>query len=231
MIPLGVVHLEDWASSEGFRSRDFVVEEVLRLFLMLAAEGDSSGVEGRVVTSSVSKCSTEPGDIGSGVLQPLLASAWLFCRRPLRTRLELAVPIPITFSGFDQRFCSSTSALECRSSKAATLMSSIVLWYSASVVAALAAALAISAVTVKGAEASSSMALAFEALAFLVVGVVGVVGAGGVGGSLTTTTTGGVVLMEPGVSLLLLFSSTRRQVGVRISLYLSFSTRVEAAIL
>ena len=78
----GVEHREAAAldkSSEGFRSRDLVADEVRRLFRMPAgvavgvAEAEperdvpaSSGVEGRVVTSKVS--TTAAGDIGSGVL-------------------------------------------------------------------------------------------------------------------------------------------------------------------
>ena len=79
MVP-GVVHLEDCASSDGFRSRDLIVVEEVRLrFLMLAAlgvdVGVSSGVDGLVLTSTLS---TWLGDMGSGVLQP--ESAWLFWR-------------------------------------------------------------------------------------------------------------------------------------------------------
>ena len=51
-------------SSEGLRSRDFkVVEDVRRLFLIAFGAEISSGVDGRVLTSTLSTFSTEPANI------------------------------------------------------------------------------------------------------------------------------------------------------------------------
>ena len=58
----GVGHLGE--SSEGLRSRGFsVIEDVRRLFLMALGVDNSSGVEGRVLTSTLSTFSTEPENI------------------------------------------------------------------------------------------------------------------------------------------------------------------------
>ena len=121
--------------------------------------------------------------------------------------------MPMTFKGCDQRFLSSTSAFVCLTSYEVSDTSSK-LANSASVMVAEAATSAISAEI----RLDSTFLWFDDDLDFLLEVVVG----GGVG----ATGAGG------GVAASLIASSlTVLHVGVKISLYLSFSTLVEAAIL
>ena len=119
----GICHKRRLLNNKDHTSKNVLIIICLKILtnLILAAiEVDDillsslTGVDGRVVTSSES--TTAPGDIGSGVLQPLLASARLSCRR-LRLRPPVAFAPADLLRGSCQRFRSSISAFACRISK------------------------------------------------------------------------------------------------------------------